>query len=54
MRESKEEGGGEEAEKEKEEFEEEEKKQKGNLIRGLMIAFEDLLLLYSPELQPDV
>ena len=52
MRESKEEGGGGE-EEEKEEFEEEEKK-KGNLIRGLMIAFEDLLLLYSPELQPDV
>ena len=52
MRESKEGGGGGEGE-EKEEFEEEEKK-KGNLIRGLMIAFEYLLLLYSPELQPDV
>ena len=51
MRQSKEEGGGGE-EEEKEEFEEE--KKKGNLIRGLMIAFEHLLLLYSPELQPDV
>ncbi len=51
------EGGGEGEEEEEDEVEElegEEEEKKKKLIRGLMIAFECLLVLQSLELQPDV